>query len=94
MKEQETNEEEFDIQSLVGRKVILEVTERVRGEGENKTVYESYKVNDPQFVEEVNNISTNNRIFPPGTGGTMDYQMFRLNVYIDENGIVTDVSYG
>ncbi len=94
MKEQETNEEEFDIQSLVGRKVTLEVTERVRGEGENKRVYESYKVNDPQFVEEVNNISTNNRIFPPGTGGTMDYQMFRLNVYIDENGIVTDVSYG
>lgn len=94
MKEQETNEEEFDIQSLVGRKVTLEVTERVRGEGENKRVYESYKVNDPQFVEEVNNISTNNRIFPPGTGGTMDYQMFRLNVYIDETGIVTDVSYG
>lgn len=89
----EDKNEDMVAQSLVGRKVKLKINEIIRGEGENKRVYHQYKVDDPEFVAEVNAISANNRILPPGTAGTMDFQMFRLNVHINEEGIVTDVAY-
>lgn len=89
----EDDNENMVAQSLVGRKVKLKINEIVRGEGENKRIYHQYKIDDPEFVAEVNAISSNNRILPPGTGGTMDFQMFRLNVHINEDGIVTDVAY-
>ena len=81
-------------QALVGRKVNLKVNEIVRGEGENKRIYKQYKVDDLKFVDEVNAISQTNRIFPPGTMGTMDYKPYRLNVHINEDGLVTEVNYG
>lgn len=82
------------LQYLVGRKVNLIVTEHEYGKGEDKMKYKQYKVDDTEFEKEIDSITTENRIFPPGTMGTMDYKMFRLNVYINEEGIVTDVNYG
>ena len=82
------------LQYLIGRKVNLIVTEHEYGKGEDKMKYKQYKVDDTEFEKEIDSIASQNRIFPPGTMGTMDYKMFRLNVYINEEGIVTRVSYG
>lgn len=79
---------------LVGRKVNLNMTEQDITIGEKTKTYKRYKLDDNNFEQEVDSISSNNRIFPPGTMGTMDYQASRLNVYINEEGIVTQVSYG
>ena len=48
-----------------------------------------------QHIDEVEFSSrhhSNRRVFEPGTGGTMDYVPTRLNVVLDENGVVTRVS--
>ena len=80
--------------SLVGRKVNLTVTDVEYGKDENKKIYKRYEVVDPEFEKEVNAISSENRIFPPGTAGTMDFKPYRLNVYINKDGIVEMVNYG
>lgn len=79
---------------LVGRKVNLSVTEVEYGKDENKKIYKRYEVVDPDFEKEVNSITSENRIFPPGTAGTMDFKPYRLNVYINKDGIVEMVNYG
>lgn len=92
--EEERNARESLVQKLVGRKVNLEATEKEIKIGKNIKKCTYYKMIDPEFEKEVDNISGNSRIFPPGTAGTMDYQAGRLNVYINEEGIVDKVSYG
>lgn len=96
MKEaQKTREGREDgVQYLVGRKVNMTVTEHEYGKGEDKMKYKQYEINDPDFVAEIDAINAENRIFPPGTMGTMDYKMFRLNVYINAEGVVSKVNYG
>lgn len=81
-------------QKLVGRKVNLIVTEHESKIGEKVFKFKQYEVVDPEFENDVNNINSDNRILPPDTGATMDYKPFRLNVYIDEQGIVTQVNNG
>ena len=81
-------------EALVGRKVNLTVTDVEYGKDENKKIYKRYEVVDPEFEKEVKAISSENRIFPPGTAGTMDFKSDRLNVYINKDGIVEMVNYG
>lgn len=92
--EEEKQEREGPAQKLLGRKVNVEVTEQEITSGKNTKKYKSYTLNDSQFEKEVDSITSNNRIFTPGTMGTMDYQITRLNVYINEEGVVDKVSYG
>lgn len=82
------------VQHLIGRKVSINVTEHEYGKGLDKMRYKQYKVTDPEFEKEIDAIATENRIFPPGTMGTMDFKTYRLNVYINEEGIVTRADYG
>lgn len=83
-----------DAQNLVGTKVNMTVTEHESTMGDKVFKYKEYEIVDPNFEKKVNSINPDNRIFPPNTAGTMDYKPFRLNVYIDESGIVTEVSNG
>ena len=83
-----------DAQKLVGRKVNMIVIDNEEHMGGEVFKYKEYELKDPDFENEVNNINPNNRIFTPNTGGTMDHKPFRLNVYIDENGVVTEVRNG
>lgn len=94
MKEAKKRQEnrENGVQYLVGRKVNMTITDYEYGK--DKVKYKQYEVNDPEFIAEIDAITSENRIFPPGTMGTMDYKMFRLNVYINTEGVVSKVSYG
>ena len=96
MRQAKKNQEEKEgcLQYLLGRKVKMTFTEHTYGKGKDKMKYKEYEIVDPEFVAEINNISSDNRIFPPGTMGTMDYKMSRLNVYINAEGVVTKVNYG
>lgn len=92
--EEKRTAKESAVSKLVGRKVNLNITEQDITIGEKTKRYKRYTLDDDKFEKEVDSISSNNRIFPPGTMGTMDYQASRLNVYINEEGVVTQVSYG
>lgn len=80
------------VKNLIGRKVNIDVTEHEYGK--NKTLYKKYTVNDKKFEQEIDAIAIENQIFPPGTMGTMDFKPYRLNVYINEEGVVTRADYG
>lgn len=92
--EEEKIKRENPAQKLVGRKVNLNITEHDIKIGKNTKKYKHYEIVDPEFEKEVDNINSYNRIFSPGTVGTMDYQITRLNVYIDTEGVVYKVNYG
>lgn len=81
-------------QKIIGRKVNMTVTAHESKIGKDIFKYKQYELNDPDFEKEVNTINPDNRIFPPNTAGTMDYKPFRLNVYINEDGVVTEVRNG
>lgn len=84
------------IQSLIGRTVKLSFTEFEYEliKGEKKRLLKQYKVADPEFEKEINAITSEYRIFAPGQMGTMDFISYRLNIYINESGIVTRADYG
>jgi hypothetical protein len=79
------------MQDLVGRKVNLLERKITTKFGTEHVVY---TVDDPSFVGMVKEMYPDVRIFPPGTGGTTDWQPFRTNIYVDKDGIVTEVTNG
>ena len=77
--------------NLIGKKIKLR--EEVHTfSGKPTTVYH---LDDPEVEQEIRNeIGGEVRIFPPGWGGTSDYKQFRTTIYVDQDGIVTDVKQG
>lgn len=47
-----------------------------------------YQLDDPEMEARLLALGPDVRIYPPGTGGTMDFLPFRLNFSINENGII------
>lgn len=47
-----------------------------------------YQLDDPEMEARLHALGHDVRIFPPGTGGTMDFLPFRLNFSVNENGII------
>lgn len=87
--------QENSVKYLIGRRVNMIITEEeYQIDKDEKIVYKEYEINDPEFKKEIDSINDNNRIFTPGTAGTMDYKMGRLNIYINEEGIVNKVNFG
>jgi len=81
---------------FVGQKVKLKVkTKKLDLHELGIREYKSYELDDPEMVTKLKEtFGENVRIFPPGTCGTMDFQQWRTNVYIDKNGIITEVNNG
>lgn len=76
---------------FVGQQVKLKETPGKVGDFE----YISYSLDDPEMVKTIKEeFGDSTRIFPPGTLGTADWDEFRINVYIDETGIITEISKG
>lgn len=83
---------EFDY--LIGQKVPLNV--EIKNTvifGKNKS-YSFYTMADARLEEKLNSLAENVRVFLPGTVGTMDYRLDRLNINITEQGIIDRVYYG
>lgn len=78
--------------NLIGKKIKLKKEHQTLASGEIITVYH---LDDNEVEEEIRNeIGGEVRIFPPGSLGTADYKQFRTTIYIDEDGVVTDVIQG
>lgn len=72
--------------AYIGRTLKLRVTERDHPRiGKVKI----YHLDDPQMEAELLALSPNVRIFPPGWGGTMDNDPFRLNFIVEEDGTIS-----
>jgi hypothetical protein len=79
------------VRAYLGRTVKLRITER---ELPRIGTVKRYQLDDPQMEVELLSLSGDVRIFPPGWGGTMDYQPGRLNFTVDENGVITKAYLG
>lgn len=77
--------------AYVGRTLKLRITER---EHPRIGTVKQYHLDDSQMEAELLSLSGDVRIFPPGWGGTMDYQPGRLNFTVDENGVITTAYLG
>lgn len=86
--------QESRLQAFVGRKVKMEIIDREYIIAGKPKLYPHYKMIDSEFEQEIASLSSDYRIFPPGTAGTMDYQPGRLNVYINKECLVDSVSFG
>jgi len=53
-----------------------------------------YELDDPEMESRLHALAADVRIFPPGTGGTLNFLPFRLNFIVDENGIITRAYMG
>lgn len=78
------------VHELIGQKVHLDIIERKTKSG----VHTIYEVNDPVMEAKIRAEFSTVRIFPPGTAGTMDIKPFRTNVYIDKDGVITNIKKG
>ena len=52
----------------------------------------SYEVDDPDFEKEIEGLYV--RVFTEGTMGTCDYHSNRMNIHIDNDGIITEIHFG
>jgi hypothetical protein len=74
-----------DAKAFVGKTLRLRITEfDYPPIGKVK----QYELDDPKMEARLLALAADVRIFPPGTGGTMDFNPFRLNFSIDENGVI------
>lgn len=76
---------------LIGRQANLtHNTRTIDGQ-----VYTFYTLVDDDFAADVAAMyGEDARIQHPGWGGTMDWEPSRVNVILNEDGLVTDVRYG
>ena len=78
--------------NLIGKKIKLREEVHSLAFGKTMTVYH---LDDPAVEQEIRNeIGGEVRIFPSGWGGTSDYKQFRTTIYVDHDGVVTDVKQG
>lgn len=80
---------------LVGQRINLNKTPQSIKMGDNKTYdYVKYELNDPVMESKIRSLFSDVRIFVPGTTGTADFKPYRTNVYINEDGLIFEVSNG
>lgn len=78
---------------LVGQRVKVLVTEHVYTSTAGAAFpYKSIKIDDPEMTAKVKEIGGRWRV--PGWVYTADVRPERLNVRIDEEGLITEVFYG
>ena len=78
---------------LVGQRVKVLVTEHVYTSTAGASwPYKSIKIDDPEMTKRVKEIGGRWRV--PGWVYTADYKPTRLNVRINEEGLITEVFYG
>jgi hypothetical protein len=53
-----------------------------------------YELDDPEMEARLLALASEVRIFPPGSGGTMNFRPFRLNFSVDEHGVITQAYMG
>lgn len=82
------------MQNLVGKKVKLKVESHRTKFRDEIIEYFSYKLDDPEMKKKILALGPDVRILLPESAATMDFNLLRLNVHIDENGIITKISHG
>lgn len=83
-----------EFEYLIGQKVPLNVEKKSQMVFGKTMSYSFYTMADARIEEKLNSLAENVRIFLPGTVGTMDYRLDRLNVSITEQGVIDRVYYG
>lgn len=79
---------------LIGKRINLkksEVTQKLLNQDYTYTIYQ---VDDPYMVRYINAFFPDFRILLPDDFSTSDYKPNRVNVYINKDGIITDMSNG
>lgn len=84
----------YDNHPLIGQKVNLKTEEHKIKFLDKDLTMTSYTLDDPHMQKLIQDTFPDVRIFPPGTMGTADYKPFRVNVNINEQGIITSISNG
>lgn len=82
---------------LIGQRVNLksETTSQVYPSlREEPFVTTHYEIDDPVMQEQINALGSKVRVWLPGTWGTTDHKMGRINVQIDKDGVITKVYNG
>lgn len=79
---------------LIGQHVKIKAQEHVQEFLGKELKFTSYTLDDPEMQKKISQTFPNVRIFPPGTMGTADYKPNRVNVYLNKDGIITEISNG
>lgn len=79
---------------LIGQRINLNKKPLRREVAGKVYEYVRYELNDPVMESKIRTLFTEVRIFTPGQMGTADFKPYRTNVYINEEGIIFDVSNG
>lgn len=56
--------------------------------------YQYYNIDDIVMLEKIKKLAPVTRIILPGQSVTSEKNMTRLNIYVNENGIINKVVYG
>ncbi len=82
------------------REVDVKVSKKTIGDGEHAFEYEEHETDDPilkEMEEKAAKIGMVIRLWFPGTVGTMDYRIDRINVRVEPVGdkfVITDIHVG
>ena len=78
------------VENLIGQKVKLKEEKHIVSGKE----YTTYSVDDPEFVSKVKSMYPNFRLRTSKTRVTADFNPDRINIFIDDTGIITRITKG